>query len=1089
MDMYRRLSLLLIVTLFVVPLVLASRRPSFFKSFGHGQGHRTPGNPRQIVFSDRLHGRREVLLDYNVTLRQGVHSLDEDLDIVDIDCPSSSTIFISFATATPTRETEVGNWEYITIGAEWHCGGAHPVIVQAQARQWLNSTRVWLTVVAVQFEELFEDAVIQYSEHALAVTPALVQEVPPRPAVLMSEGKELHGARLRHGHSGNDANEAFHRLQKRSDMSIAKPEQGAVYWTGNNITVEWNASWAIWGEYFDVSLHVAVPGGLDAIIVSKTRLSYTTRSTTFTIEPSWQNSSLYYAKVSWCGPFSCDVKESQRFMVNPKVEVALLQLGKPSYAVGETITIKWVFLPSVASKDCWLKLWIRNYDDDDTEVASYGNMTISDGTRGVNVTVKDTWITSSQYYWELRWNCATSDSSLCSADYSDDFTITMLPVEEKISVVFLEPVEGRSYFSGDVLKIKWNHTGISAGGKDIKLALKYEAWGPDPELWSEEYTVNRDSVQEVNLTLSPALESNTQYYIEAKYNCGFLYCSKAETSRFSINYHRKFSILGVPPEGTQIAIGTPLTISWTASDLSPNTAVYVRLMKLYPLVRSKPYVDDAMCATTVGAGNWTYTPQEGTIFPVYFDLSYDCRIGSQSECTRESSNTFLIPATGSWDWNYDATTGAATKHVATFFDYSCTNCSTDPSASCPAVGVPRNLCNKHMDSSVKLTCEDCYIKNTASGTDFRIEISHRKILSVRVLLWGTSHIKLGNVIMNFEASWTGNGETLLHDYPIYDYSFTVGEVPITVGLDGKLYGVWAASVSTSALATLSHVANITYNVEYQSGGTFPYKFIADRTRTVTLSDFNIAGPVEAQVTLGLKTAIEFGIHPALKIDAWIQPQIDVGIRAAIPPFQATTNPLIPGTLWPLGNCSTNHYLEDEVNFSANIGASASAIFFGKTQATVPILEDLCLTSGCWLPVDNETINATELTFACTSLDAIGITQHDFEMLFTSEVAAALSFSRSRLITKLTSTSPIGITLTILPSSNPLDHTSPQILALIEAHVNLTQSSFYSGWLGTRLNCDGSHHTSTDNINDSQHRKLGLIAVVVLPALVAALTTL
>jgi len=637
---------------------------------------------------------------------------------------------------------------------------------------------------------------------------------------------------------------------------------------------------------------------------------------------------------------------------------------------------------------------------------------------------------------EMEYNM-DADENVGAEMWTDVITYNTYPERHSLNVY--EPAFGSSFSSGGTLSVKWEALNWMAGEK-VNIYLYKDVSGPDPCLFSQ--TDVSVSSEKFDFTI-PSAESGSNYYIYIGYDCGSMLCSEGFFSeRFSINYHGSITITN-DIQDTIIYLPGEFRVTWTASIPSADP-IYVSIKAKYPSII--PLSDKTLCPvvkTTAGAGSALLKP-EGTMYPAYIEIAYNCVVGKYF-CKTVTSKTFKMMDQKKYKWNIDDEKKILEPHYE--------------------VGIFGSAFD---DSSV--SCENCYARAAAGLFDLEFEFVGSAVKSFQVGFYGEADYSL-NLIFDVSTKLSKSASRQLFKYTVPSGTgFFIGKV--SVGLTITLIGEIPVSFDTQAdlLALVQSRALVTVSAYAQYGERVP----PDQKGVLVTSDisnkltprYELSANVDATLKGSLRLRLHASFFDVVELDAYTEGKAELHADFSEPPFPGLgREKLVEDTAFSHGSCVNSHRLRYRLDLTAGAHAEAEYLFANEPPFTKDY--DLpfryTLLSGCMLETDSnaevDKVHWKMCVLSEINRDSIPVKDDKvLEIEIANELCQALGWRKGSLSAKLRMSEKrdrmiTGINLTLFPSGEQEE----QFSAEEELEVNLVKalqnsnSTFYSGAIGKYFN--------------------------------------
>lgn len=612
----------------------------------------------------------------------------------------------------------------------------------------------------------------------------------------------------------------------------------------------------------------------------------------------------FVAKSAWVGE-SFFIKanvlgtsvESSYFTLNVKPKIVITDpLSSSTFSVGDILTPTWFTAPEYESSRFDVSLYIEVPFGKDNRVAKFYT------TRALppKVNVTDTFESSNKYYWFIAYNCWSDYWCSYSAE-SKRFRVVANSGSEKNGPVIMYP-SPRSSFSTFNLSISYEWANPPA---EATLRLKRDTWGPDPTVLSLPVDLATHP-SGFHLFDVPPVVGSTEYYFSMEYDCGLLLfpCIR-ESTFFAINaqFRVQWPNFNPPPS---FKVTEAITASWSYTS-QISTPVYLSLVKLMPVVNeyfSMHTITNPMTGTeyTLPAN----TLKQGTQFPVFWMLSYDCKVqysGVGYFCTNELSPSFSIPSYSLQTWNYDTDLKQPKESSIVLYENEYYNYTE----------FENKTGSTTVHSKFSVSCTDCYILNELRTTNLSLTIAGLEITSMTADIVGLLTYRATPTVSVEGQAQLSYGLNLLPSLPVFGLPFPFFRLGLYFSTDFilRLDGGGSASVG------LQTEADAGYSLHYRSD-------LKGSSLDSSRWDVKpvLTGTLNAEAFIGFRP--EFSLRaeiyekgPGLTLEA--APVFGLGVSAEYqyPPFSGNSSLDYPNdSFYHFGRetCAVDHYVTLDTYF-------------------------------------------------------------------------------------------------------------------------------------------------------------------------------
>lgn len=1012
--------------LLIASIVLA--RPVFQEAAKEvTAGSRRYAEPETIV-RDVEHGERRM--SYDITLKQNVVLINERQEVEAVECADLDMTLV-FAKG---KSITVHPGDLLVGGAEWGC--VHPehgkVLpfhrkVESVGTYDAQHDRLELHTSVVEIGELFEQADVKVS----STVPSAPQrfDIPKGQIIGQAEPEDL--GNIVEGPEEEEDGNTSRRGSSSSDFSFNSLSQ--IYFTGDKITVSYTYSTSKYGrEDFTACLMRKRIGFDKKISCKNVKLSsYGSGSVEFTVLSNYESSSSYYIRMTHSSLFGKSF-ETGEFGVNPETLI-LTPTHANEYFTGMDVDLTWYAKNEHKSKVVELAL-VK--DGVFKKTVKTWQMSLGASKLTIPVDSLPAAADAGQYYFRITYSCAIGSLFCELKETSDDFSLSRGQPGTKV-VYISQPTEGSVYDKDTPIEIRWNSEAMLST-ETVKVSVCRDSYGVDPCPLRKYTTKNTGK-----LTVIPkkSWKGSSEYYVLIQYDCKLFWCATRESKRFAVNYKPQFEFIDpTPAAGAFINAPSDVTVAYrlrSGATISSSKQVNVKLMRQVPFLELVH--NSATKSVTAGSGKTTFSISEGTIFPVRFMISYDCKIAGYF-CKREYSPVFYIPSTYHKGWN-----DVNTKRKE-LFSISCgSKCAGSNNTFC-------NICEKVPDLKAKIdvACEKCFVSTDVSAYDFSLNVNGLGITSASMHVDGTAVANI-DIGVTFDAAYKFQTEFELAHYDLLGTSFKIGPVDIALAARVSLNTTLAFSVQGSAVVAAGFDATVGFKAEASMGGVNGNK----NDVQFGLTRFNKHDPtidlrVDVYGKAGLKPVIDFNVVDLLRFWFALQPYLDLSAKFQLPAFNPTGYP-DPKSLLHLGvDCDkVDHYTEYDLRFHLEATAYGK-VFKKEWTSKVITLLNKSLVSGCLFeskgPLDEETYTIL------STVNDLGFADEDsFKLAFVELVVDNLTNASASRLEATVAAGEVANTINVTLKAFQTDDAHENIdLKRLTDVIRNTYSDFYASSLGKLL---------------------------------------
>jgi len=620
-----------------------------------------------------------------------------------------------------------------------------------------------------------------------------------------------------------------------------------------------------------------------------------------------------------------------------------------------------------------------------------------------------------RYKFGLKYNI---EGSSCDIVYSS--IIAYAKQSESHSLDVTKPEFGASFTSGQTLSVTWEEFEWP-NGATVDVYLYKDVNGPDTLLYSYKGVSVSSKGCQFTIPAKSDVGSGSDYYIFVGYECGDYWCSEGFYSKkFSINYDAPFVITNELNDYTVYFPNFDRTVTWTTT-LPSSTEIYVSVKAQYPSIIPLPDKTLTYVQTTAGALSAVVHPPKGTIFPAYYEISYDCMFFGHL-CSTVSSKTFKLVDFHGKSWNVDEEKNVIAEPKYTFAkvdcDSVCKNSGASGSLFCKA-------CDAGIDMSASATCENCYALAKGGFYDLTLEFVGSRVEAFKVGFYGQVWLQLS---LSLQASAEIHKE---NNYNIFTHTITIagffvgpihlgigiiltGDIPITFDMEASLQGLVQSKGYIHLFA------------EAQYGDLFPddqRRVFVEAQRDDDLSpSFEFNAHAEATLSAALKLGASATFADILELNSYVEGKAT--LHGEMEQFSGLgREKLYENSTFAFGSCRESHRLEYYLGLSASAHADAKFLFVKE-----PLFEKNhdfpyrpIILSGCMFPITStgEEQKAYSKTFPVSGLNRSDIPVTDDYYLnlgIADGICESMNWPKGSLIAEIkTSDNSIsGVNLTLSP---------------------------------------------------------------------------
>ena len=362
--------------------------------------------------------------------------------------------------------------------------------------------------------------------------------------------------------------------------------------------------------------------------------------------------------------------------------------------------------------------------------------------------------------------------------------------ENKYGFEILNPTSTNLYQSDQIMRIQWN-PGNYANKIAIKLKRKRSFIHDDKVFEKNDIDSNKKHFE-------IRIDSNWKtgdYYVQIKYDCALsnkYFCSNIYSQKFSVNKIQKFGDVKTKVNTTEKSITVEyktvqnvgkhyVTIKQHFPSISPFDFELSGIKKqVYSIKKHQPNI-----------ASFYYS--SGSIFKSYVEFSYNCFIDKLFCDVEKYDIDDEIPYTRNLGFNYDFKSNGVTKSKIDFFNFTCTNQDGIYHDNINSViKSPRKImekfCNLYPEDvsfnfELSTICENCYIKVPVSMKNFNLEVDFHSVkrLSFEIETGLHYHLKLISTFKG-EFDWEFDQAIPNPEYvPSEPISLSIGPVSFSIG--------------------------------------------------------------------------------------------------------------------------------------------------------------------------------------------------------------------------------------------------------------------------------------------------------------------
>jgi len=955
-------------------------RPNFPSS-------RFTGSQRHFVLKNQVTRdaeNGEKVLDYDVTLSKKVVLLDQNKNVDAVICTKDTTTLKMIKGATIDLSAD----QILVGGDEWGC--IHP-----EYNRPFAFYRKIIKFIGKNLDEYkYETKIVPVSEVFETANVKFMSTIPQEVTSTIPRGTVIAQAYPKEAAIEPTVYQAEDEVPKsRRDDKFTFTGIGQIYFTGETISFDYSYPNSLAGQEWDVCLKKK-RFGIDKKIAcgTITLSSYAKGSYSFKVKSSYESSNSYYIEFSRGLSFY----ESEDFGINPYT-MLLTPTHADEFYRDNSIEVSWYASSAAKNKVVELSLMKKGLIDKSIQTWA---VSLSEPKKVISINSLPKSAESGEYYFKMTYDCEFLDTFCDIKDFSDSFTLNRdYPGAKAISI---ESPKGGEVFKGTQNKVNIQWTSYSLSNSNtVKISICRDGYGIDPcPLKNLEVSNNGAS----SITVPSSWKGSSNYYVIISYNCKLFWCSHRESRRFAINYDPQFKFLSPTPTEDAMVSPSTLTVKWTktsAATISDSSVVHVKLMKQFPLWELVH--DGASKDVQVSAGQASFTISEGSMFPVRFMISYNCKFLGYF-CQREYSPTFHMPLTYEKGWNYNKNTDRAQERK-TLFKTDCKKCNkTSTDYFCKACNAVPNL-----KASVDVACTNCYVKSQIQLYDFTLNVNMLGVTAASMNVEGYAKANV-DTLVQFDAAykWAKEFQLAFYDIVPGGFSINVGPVKINLYCRVTLNATLEFSVEGSAYVETGADATYGFKVAVSKGG------IKGDSKEINheLKEFNKHIPkinlkVDVVAKAGLKPAFDINVVDLLRAIVAIHPYFELKGSFKLPAFRPGNYPDskslahlgLDCTRWP-------HYVEYDSRFHLDIYFVA-VLFFKEFKSPVFHLLDKSLVSGCLFNASGPL--AEQVYTVTTTLNALGLDQEGFKLAFLEDIASVMNADQTRF----------EITFPPVDKSNPL----------------------------------------------------------------------
>jgi len=751
------------------------------------------------------------------------------------------------------------------------------------------------------FKHFFEHADISFQREIVSPSPKLSTFV---------------GASLPpHGH----ASEPTKRDVLAVGASISSPASGSCYSNGDQVYVEFTIDPNTYPSVFvaiyrDQSLSADPQMGSTPWFPPTGSL----QSISFPVTSSWASSPWYYACICSSTPCATCDDYSSYFKVNTNPQLIITSpVGGHIFSTTDNqgLSVSWE-VPNPLNSQLQVTLYIENAAQPDSVICNFQNVDPATYTSAL-CTPTTPFLASSRYYWYIQWtNCrraiwdiTSSGPLFCdNAQQSQFFTV-------RDSRAAVGPTFNFQPGTYNQMTFQPGWTWPPADTSTYNVRLKAVSYGYDAE-------VKAQTGQGSSSMTLPTLTLGQSYYLIITWGCSSLYgiaefaCSTRSSPRFSIANAQPFAAPLLPAD---LTFPFSLTADWTWPNGVPTTPVYLDLRATRPVPGFYESVSLASSAALPGSTTtYSFQISSGDPAPLYFQLSYNCRIGRYF-CSQFRSALFDIPSAGVY------TMGPRTERIL-------------------------SLSSKLGGANVGLSV-DCTATTTVEYTaqNFRLSITNTEVEQLSWNISGTTTVD-ADFTVTADADYSNTASLPLS--PVVQpagFMIKIAGIQFSLGLTANV--ALRADIDIQAQATFG----VGFYVETQWSSSYDYALGTGLLGTAVMSQREITPrgvqvQVAAELKLGVFPSLTLGVLGFFESEVGIYGYIDFKAATQYPAFPALPNGYLQDSVVKGGDCAVDHYLQLEV-LGPNIDLEATAsLLLGTIQPdpyVKPLIDPLSLYSACF----------------------------------------------------------------------------------------------------------------------------------------------
>jgi len=762
-------------------------------------------------------------------------------------------------------------------------------------------------------------------------------------------------------------------------------------------------------------------------------------------------------KVVWCQSNNCNLMaevEDVHFNYIDKILITE-PTYHDEYNSGDDLTVKWDYEPNGGINQT-VSLNIYTVKKDGTTELKTDCQWNGEMTEKSHTFFASCFTLGDDYKFELIINDDGKGRS--DSVFSDIISYDKPSISHSIDIY--KPEMGAFFKSGETLTVKWEAFDWESDAK-VNIYLYKDSLGPDSLLYSTtDVPVSSESFS-FKIPDKSVVGSGTEFYIYIGYDCGRFLCSEGFYSKtFGINWESPFIITTEIDNNYIYFPGFDREVTWTTKRTKPEK-IYVKLKAENPtIIKLLDKTLDSV-ETTATALSAILHPDEGSVRPVYYQISYDCWFFGYV-CSKVKSKTFDLIDFHSRSWNEDQN-GKVLKPDKSLAEVSCkSNCnSTSSSLFCKA-------CNAGVEMSASATCENCHARVRAGFYGLNLDFSGFSVKTFQIGFYGRVDM---DIHVDMKASVTIEKE---YNVPLFKYTpagfqFYIGPISITLGISLNLDLPVTFNLSGSLDATIDSTGALNVFADAKYGESIPsdeqgvFVHIGKDENLSPRYKFNFHA--DATLSVGLQIGITASVSSILTLTG--AGQLAASLHGEFDRFPALkTEKLIEDSFLNYGSCLNPHYLQYDLTLDAGIRADAKFLFLSsplfekkyKWPALVTIL------SGCLIPMEtkDETNKISSKLF-----QILGLSRHDLpfsddvlEIGLANELCKAMGWPKGRLIITVENSTKVsdeddsvnltGVNVTLLPvtaEGKQKTSTRKELAGRLASALNDLDSDFYYGFIG------------------------------------------